>query len=150
MIEEHKAKGETVFSGADAFKLYDTYGFPIDLTIEMAGDEGMTVDQEGFQKLMEEQRIRARKAREALGDLAWAGIDLGLDDATPTTFTGYDGKLTAEGKILAIVTDGEPCSSIRHGRGRHCGAGSDPLLCRDGRSRLPTRAPLPWARMSSP
>ena len=115
MIEEHKAKGETVFSGADAFKLYDTYGFPIDLTIEMAGDEGMTVDQEGFQELMEEQRIRARKAREALGDLAWAGIDLGLDDATPTTFTGYDGKLTAEGKILAIVTDGEPCSSIRQG-----------------------------------
>ena len=115
MIEEHKAKGETVFSGADAFKLYDTYGFPIDLTIEMAGDEGMTVDQEGFQALMEEQRIRARKAREALGDLAWAGIDLGLDDATPTTFTGYDGKLTAEGKILAIVTDGEPCSSIRQG-----------------------------------
>ena len=114
MIEEHKAKGETVFSGADAFKLYDTYGFPIDLTIEMAGDEGMTVDQEGFQALMEEQRIRARKAREALGDLAWAGIDLGLDDA-PTTFTGYDGKLTAEGKILAIVTDGEPCSSIRQG-----------------------------------
>ena len=115
MIEEHKAKGETVFSGADAFKLYDTYGFPIDLTIEMAGDEGMTVDQEGFQELMEEQRIRARKAREALGDLAWAGIDLGLDDATPTTFTGYDGMLTAEGKILAIVTDGEPCSSIRQG-----------------------------------
>ena len=115
MIEEHKAKGETVFSGADAFKLYDTYGFPIDLTIEMAGDEGMTVDQEGFQALMEEQRIRARKAREALGDLAWAGIDLGLDDATPTAFTGYDGKLTAEGKILAIVTDGEPCSSIRQG-----------------------------------
>ena len=115
MIEEHKAKGETVFSGADAFKLYDTYGFPIDLTIEMAGDEGMTVDQEGFQELMEEQRVRARKAREALGDLAWAGIDLGLDDATLTTFTGYDGKLTAEGKILAIVTDGEPCSSIRQG-----------------------------------
>ena len=115
MIEEHKAKGETVFSGADAFKLYDTYGFPIDLTIEMAGDEGMTVDQKEFQELMEEQRIRARKAREALGDLAWAGIDLGLDDATPTIFTGYDGKLTAEGKILAIVTDGEPCSSIRQG-----------------------------------
>ena len=115
MIEEHKAKGETVFSGADAFKLYDTYGFPIDLTIEMAEDEGMTVDQEGFQELMEEQRVRARKAREALGDLAWAGIDLGLDDATPTTFTGYDGNLTAQGKILAIVTDGEPCSSIRQG-----------------------------------
>ena len=115
MIEEHKAKGETVFSGADAFKLYDTYGFPIDLTIEMAQDEGMTVDQEAFQNLMEEQRVRARKAREALGDLAWAGIDLGLDDANPTVFTGYDENLTGEGRILAIVTDGEPCSSIRQG-----------------------------------
>ena len=115
MIEEHKAKGETVFSGADAFKLYDTYGFPIDLTIEMAQDEGMTVDQDAFQALMEEQRVRARKAREALGDLAWAGIDLGLDDANPTVFTGYDKNLTGQGKILAIVTDGEPCSSIRQG-----------------------------------
>ena len=115
MIEEHKAKGETVFSGADAFKLYDTYGFPIDLTIEMAQDEGMTVDQDAFQALMEEQRVRARKAREALGDLAWAGIDLGLDDANPTVFTGYDENLTGQGKILAIVTDGEPCSSIRQG-----------------------------------
>ena len=113
MIAEHKEKGETVFSGADAFKLYDTYGFPIDLTIEMAEDEGMTVDQEAFHALMEEQRVRARKAREALGDLAWAGIDLGLD-GTPTTFTGYD-NLTGTGKILAIVTDGELCSSIRAG-----------------------------------
>ena len=113
MVESHKEKGETVFSGADAFKLYDTYGFPIDLTIEMAEDEGMTVDQEAFHDLMEEQRVRARKAREALGDLAWAGIDLGLD-GTPTEFTGYQ-SLTGNGKILAIVTDGELCSSIREG-----------------------------------
>jgi alanyl-tRNA synthetase len=114
MLEEHKAKGETVFSGEDAFKLYDTYGFPIDLTIEMAEDEGMTVDEDAFKACMEEQRVRARKAREALGDLAWAGIDLGLD-GTPTTFTGYDGTLTAQGKILAIVAEGELCSSIRAG-----------------------------------
>ena len=113
MLSEHKEKGETVFSGADAFKLYDTYGFPIDLTIEMAEDEGMTVDEEGFRALMEEQRVRARKAREALGDLAWAGIDLGLD-GTPTAFTGYE-SLKGEGRILAIVTDGELCSSIRAG-----------------------------------
>ena len=113
MLDEHKAKGETVFSGADAFKLYDTYGFPIDLTIEMAEDEGMTVDEAGFRDLMEAQRVRARKAREALGDLAWAGIDLGLD-GTPTSFTGY-GSLEGQGKILAIVTDGELCSSIREG-----------------------------------
>lgn len=113
MIESHKEKGETVFSGADAFKLYDTYGFPIDLTIEMAEDEGMKVDQEAFHALMEEQRVRARKAREALGDLAWAGIDLGLD-GSPTEFTGYN-SLAGTGKILAMVTDGELCSTIREG-----------------------------------
>ena len=54
--KQHKAKGENVFSGADAFKLYDTYGFPIDLTIEMCEDEGMTVDQEGFAAEMEAQK----------------------------------------------------------------------------------------------
>ena len=53
LLAEHKAKGETVFSGADAFKLYDTYGFPLDLTIEMCSDEGMTVDEDAFKTLME-------------------------------------------------------------------------------------------------
>ena len=113
LLQEHKEKNETVFSGADAFKLYDTYGFPLDLTREMVEEQGMTVDEQGFKDLMEEQRVRARKAREALGDLAWAGIDLGLD-ATPTTFTGYD-SLTGEGKILALVTDGEVCSALSEG-----------------------------------
>ena len=106
-------KGETVFSGADAFKLYDTYGFPLDLTIEMVDEQGMTVDEDGFHALMEEQRVRARKAREALGDLAWAGIDLGLD-ATPTVFTGYDHSV-GEGKILALVNGEEVCSELRAG-----------------------------------
>ena len=105
LLSAHKEKGETVFSGADAFKLYDTYGFPIDLTAEMLEEEGMTVDQAGFDELMEQQRVRARKAREALGDVAWAGIDLGLD-ATPTAFTGYD-RAADGGKVLAIVVDGE-------------------------------------------
>ena len=63
MLEGHKSKGEQVFSGADAFKLYDTYGFPIDLTIEMVEEQGMTLDQNAFHQLMEEQRQRARKAR---------------------------------------------------------------------------------------
>ena len=105
LLAEHKAKGESVFSGADAFKLYDTYGFPIDLTIEMCGDEGMTVDEQGFRDLMEEQRVRARKAREALGDLGWAGIDFGKE-MPETRFVGYDHEST-EAKILAIVADGE-------------------------------------------
>ena len=58
---------------------YDTYGFPIDLTVEMVAEEGMSVNQEGFQKLMREQKERARKAREALGDLGWAGVEFGKD-----------------------------------------------------------------------
>ena len=113
LLKEHKAKGETVFSGSEAFKLYDTYGFPIDLTIEMVEEEGMTVDEESFKALMEEQRVRARKAREALGDLAWAGIELGLDN-TPTQFVGYT-ENECEAKILAIVTDGELSGEIRSG-----------------------------------
>ena len=105
LLAEHQAKGERVFSGADAFKLYDTYGFPIDLTREMVQEQDMTVDEDAFQELMEQQRVRARKAREALGDLAWAGVDLGLD-TTPTKFTGYDHTVD-QGTILAIVCDGE-------------------------------------------
>ncbi|QNL45638.1 alanine--tRNA ligase [Oscillibacter hominis] len=105
MLAAHKEQGEKVFSGADAFKLYDTFGFPIDLTVEMAEEEGMQVDKSAFDALMEEQRVRARKAREALGDLAWAGIDLGLD-TTPTEFTGYD-RMEDTGKILAMVAEGE-------------------------------------------
>jgi alanyl-tRNA synthetase len=113
ILADHKAKGETVFSGSDAFRLYDTYGFPVDLTEEMAEDEGMKLDREGFDREMEEQRVRARKAREALGDLAWAGIDLGLDN-TPTEFTGY-AEYETGAKILAMVYDGELCSEIRKG-----------------------------------
>ena len=114
LLAEHQAKGERVFSGADAFKLYDTYGFPIDLTREMVQEQDMTVDEDAFQNLMEQQRVRARKAREALGDLAWAGVDLGLDP-TPTQFTGYDHTVD-QGTILAIVCDGEVCSEIDEGK----------------------------------
>ena len=114
LLAEHQAKGERVFSGADAFKLYDTYGFPIDLTREMVQEQDMTVDEDAFQALMEQQRVRARKAREALGDLAWAGVDLGLDP-TPTQFTGYDHTVD-QGTILAIVCDGEVCSEIDEGK----------------------------------
>ena len=114
LLAEHQAKGERVFSGADAFKLYDTYGFPIDLTREMVQEQDMTVDEDAFQELMEQQRVRARKAREALGDLPWAGVDLGLD-TTPTKFTGYDHTVD-QGTILAIVCDGEVCSEIDEGK----------------------------------
>jgi len=113
LIDSLKKQGSTIMSGEDAFKLYDTYGFPLDLTVDMLSESGMTVDAEAFNEHMEAQRTRARKAREALGDLAWAGIELGLDN-TPTMFTGYD-KQSDTGTVLAIVTQGEISSSIREG-----------------------------------
>lgn len=115
MLAGHKEKNETVFSGEDAFKLYDTYGFPIDLTIEMCEDEGMTVDQEAFQAEMEAQKVRAREARKALGDLGWERIDLGDVDKTPTKFLGYT-DTADEAKIVAIVEDGEPSGTITEGK----------------------------------
>ncbi len=112
-LAEHKAKGETVFSGADAFLLADTYGFPIDLTVEMLEDEGMTVDMDKYVSCREEQRVRAREARKALGDLGWAGIDLGLD-TTPTSFVGYNTNVT-EAKVLAVCVGEEVTGSITGG-----------------------------------
>ena len=113
LLAAHKAKGETRFSGADAFKLYDTYGFPVDLTAEMVEDEGMTLDREAFDREMEEQRQRARKAREALGDLGWAGIEFG-SDMPATEFLGYD-RTEAQGKVLAIVAEEELRDAVAAG-----------------------------------
>ncbi|MBR4109247.1 MAG: alanine--tRNA ligase [Oscillospiraceae bacterium] len=112
-LSGHKAKGETVFSGDDAFLLADTYGFPIDLTVEMLEDEGMTVDMDRFTACREEQRIRAREARKALGDLGWAGIDLGLD-TTPTNFVGYD-VVNCDARVLAVCIGEEVTGSITGG-----------------------------------
>ena len=112
-LAEHKQKGETQFSGADAFLLADTYGFPIDLTIEMVADEDMTLDMDEFYRLREEQKVRAREARKALGDLAWAGIDLGLDN-TPTTFVGYT-ENNCSAKVLAVCVGDEVSGTIAGG-----------------------------------
>ena len=106
MLEGHKAKGERTFSGADAFKLYDTYGFPIDLTAEMVAEEGMGVNQDEFKALMEEQRLRARKAREALGDLGWAGVEFGKD-VPSTEFAGYDSASVEDARVVALVVENE-------------------------------------------
>ena len=114
MLAGHKEKGETVFSGADAFKLYDTYGFPIDLTIEMAQDEGLTVDQDAFKTLMEEQKVRARKAREALGDLGWAGVEFGKD-VPETQFVGYENASITDAKVVALVVENEQAEEVMPG-----------------------------------
>ena len=112
-MAQHKAANKTVFSGADAFLLAATYGFPIDLTIEMVEDEGMTVDMDEYYRQREEDKIRAREARKALGDLGWAGIDLGLD-TTPTNFVGYDVNV-CEAKVLAVCVGEEVTGSITGG-----------------------------------
>ena len=112
-LSEHKAAGATVFSGEDAFLLSDTYGFPIDLTEEMLEDEGMTVDMDKYTECREAQRIRAREDRKKMGDLGWAGIDLGLDN-TPTAFVGYDYN-TANAKVLAVCVGEEVSGSIAGG-----------------------------------
>ena len=111
LLAQHKEKGETMFSGADAFKLYDTYGFPVDLTEEMVKDEGMTLDREGFEKEMEAQRVRARAAREALGDLGWSGVDFGKE-VPATVFEGYDKTALDGAKVVAIVAEDQLVDEI--------------------------------------
>ena len=114
MITAVKAEGKTELPAADAFKLYDTYGFPIDLTLEILEEQGMTTDREGFDVLMNEQRVRAREDRKKMGDLGWASENLGLDKSIKTRFDGYtiyDEKAT----VLAIVANGEVAGSAATG-----------------------------------
>ena len=112
-LADFQKKKATVFSGDAAFKLHDTYGFPIDLTEEMASEQGMTVDRERFSACLQEQKDRARAARGDMSE-AWKSIDLGLDN-TPTEFIGY-AELSGEGKILAIVEDGELSGVLGEGK----------------------------------
>ncbi len=113
-IEEAKKAGKSLLSGEQAFKLHDTYGFPLDLTIEMAQEQGLDVDVDGFNKAMQEQKKAARDAR---GDgSSWdsdAVYEFELVKSA-TTFTGYD-KLTDESTVLGIVKEGEVASSIATG-----------------------------------
>jgi len=114
MLSEHQAKGEKTFSGADAFKLYDTYGFPIDLTLEMVQEQGMELDEAAFHQQMEEQRTRARKAREALGDLGWAGVEFGKE-VPATEFVGYDHLRIDDARVVALVVENEQAEEIMPG-----------------------------------
>ena len=114
LLAEHKTKGETQFSGKDAFKLYDTYGFPVDLTEEMVQDEGMTLDRVAFDEEMEAQRVRARKAREALGDLGWSGVEFGKEIPS-TVFDGYDKTEITGAKVVAIVAEDQLVDEIVSG-----------------------------------
>lgn len=110
-----KAAGAKAISGSDAFTLHDTYGFPIELTLEMAAEAGLQVDEIGFRELMAEQRRRA-KADAAARKHAHADLTAyrELVDAGPTEFTGFD-ELSSEAKILGIFVDGKRVPVVTHG-----------------------------------
>jgi alanyl-tRNA synthetase len=110
-----KASGATVLSGSDAFTLHDTYGFPIELTLEMAAEADLQVDELGFRELMAEQRRRA-KADAAARKHAHADLTAyrELVDAGPTEFTGFD-ELTSQARILGIFVDGKRVPVVAHG-----------------------------------
>lgn len=114
IIADLKGKNMSVLPGDEAFKLYDTYGFPLDLTKEIAGERGLEVDEEGFASLMQEQRKKARDARAAAGDFGWTDDTLAIDKTKKTIFTGYNETAT-DAEILYIIKDGELQSVISGG-----------------------------------
>ena len=106
-----RAEGKTVLSGADAFRLYDTYGFPLDLTEDILSEAGMSADTAEFDKLMDEQRERARAAR---GEISgWSSLDLG-PEGEPTVFTGY-APLSDTGTVEAVIAAGELAGELGEG-----------------------------------
>ena len=107
MEAEMKAAGSTQLSGENAFKLYDTYGFPLDLTKEILEEKGITIDEAGFKTAMEEQREKARKAREVTNYMgADATVYDEIDPEVTTEFVGYD-NLSHQSKITVLTTDTE-------------------------------------------
>lgn len=107
LTEELVRQGRKSLAGEDAFRLYDTYGFPPELTEEILAARGLELDKEGFERAMEAQRARARAARGEKGYLGTATLDfLELDAIGETSFIGYD-TLTTETSVAAIVRDGE-------------------------------------------
>ncbi|MFA5785547.1 MAG: alanine--tRNA ligase [Actinomycetota bacterium] len=115
-IERTKQAGSRVLSGEDAFRLHDTYGFPLDLTVEAAAEQGFEVDRDAFAVLMQEQRTRAKEAGRETRETAGAVEAFREVVAThgPTDFLGYQ-VTEAEGRILALVVAGEPVSAAGEG-----------------------------------
>ena len=116
MEEELAAKNAKILVGADAFKLYDTYGFPLDLTKEILEEKGYEVDEEGFKTAMDEQRKAAREARKTTNYMgADATVYDEIDPAITSEFIGYD-RLTAESRVTVLTTDTEITEAIVDGQ----------------------------------
>ncbi len=115
MEEAMKAKGMKMLPGEDAFKLYDTYGFPTDLTAEILEEKGFTIDEAGFAVCMQEQKDKARKARKATNYMgADATVYESIDPSVTTEFVGYD-RLQAESKISVLTTETELVMALTEG-----------------------------------
>ena len=116
MIADMEAKGEKALNGDDAFRLYDTYGFPLDLTKEILEEKGMDVDEEGFKASMEVQRTTARNAREVTN---YMGADVtvyeSIDPSVTSTFVGYD-NLTWESGVTVLTTEEELAEALSEGQ----------------------------------
>src|SRR5271165_451965 len=108
-VEENRRRSSTTLSGAQAFQLHDTYGFPIDLTLEMAAEQGLTVDEEGFRRLMAEQRDRAKRdaAEKKTGNADISAFAALRERSGAVTFTGYD-QISGEATILGLLVNGVP------------------------------------------
>ena len=115
MMDKLIAEDKSVLSGEDAFRLYDTYGFPLDLTSEILEERGITLDEEGFKRCMEEQRNKARKARKVTNYMgADATVYEQLDAALTSRFTGYD-SLETESVITALTTENGVTQALADG-----------------------------------
>jgi alanyl-tRNA synthetase len=108
-VEEVKRRGSAELAGEQAFQLHDTYGFPIDLTLEMAAEQGLKVDEDGFRRLMAEQRERARKdaAEKKTGNADVSVFAALLEQSGSVDFTGYD-QITGEAKVTGLLVNGVP------------------------------------------
>ncbi|MBR6407678.1 MAG: alanine--tRNA ligase [Clostridia bacterium] len=121
-----------VISGEDAFKLNDTFGFPLDLTRDIAEEKGLTVDEEGFTRLLNEQKQRSREdAGKKNVSEAWAGTRSVLEGMEKTVFTGYE-KMSDEGKVLVIVRDGEIHETLSEGEEAVIVADKTPFYAESG------------------
>ena len=115
MQEEMKANGDRMLSGEHAFKLYDTYGFPLDLTKEILEEAGYEIDEAGFQAAMQEQRVKARNAREVTNYMgADATVYDEIDAAITSEFVGYD-NLTFDSKISVLTTESDLVEAVTEG-----------------------------------
>ncbi len=107
-------KNGGVLSGEDAFKLYDTYGFPVDLTKDILAEKGMTLDEEKFKECMNEQREKARNARKASDGESWKSDGIAFENIAATEFLGYR-ENTCTATVLDIVSEGEHVGSVNEG-----------------------------------